>query len=498
MGRDVVLVVVDGVGIRQEEEGNAVKMADTPNMDRLFSENPYTELEAYGEAVGLPEGYIGNSEVGHLHIGAGRVIPQELVRINEAIEDGSFFEDPALEDAAEKAKDNDGTVHVMGIASDGGVHGHIDHFLALMEFFAGEGCEVESHPFLDGRDVQPKSAPEFLERIQEKAEEIGTGHIGSLMGRYYAMDRDENWGRTEKAYNALVRGEGHEAASWGEGLESRYGEDRNDYFVEPVILDGFEPVEEGDVVVFSNWRKDRARQLSKAFLEPGFDHFDTEDPSKFHFVSMMRYEDDLDNPTVIEEEVVDTTLGEVLERTGVKQLRLSESQKRPHVTYFFDGQREAPFDGMDTKIFPSAKVPSYDEKPEMEADSITSYAEDSMEEGEYGFILINYPNGDLVGHTEDLEAAVEAMETVDEMVGRLADSARENGYTLIVTSDHGNCEEMTGDYSTSHTLNDVPFCVVGAPGLDLEEGGLNRVGPTVLDLMGIEPPEVMDTSLIRD
>ncbi|MFB6265796.1 MAG: 2,3-bisphosphoglycerate-independent phosphoglycerate mutase, partial [Candidatus Nanohaloarchaea archaeon] len=291
----VILAVLDGIAIREEEEGNAFRQADTPNLDRLFSENPCTQLTAWGEAVGLPEGYIGNSEVGHLHIGSGRTVPQELVRINQMIENGELGEKDALEQAVEHALENGSTVHIMGIASDGGVHGHIDHFLALMRFFAEEGCTVETHPFLDGRDVPPKSAPQYLERVEEESRDLGTGEIGSFMGRYYSMDRDGNWSRTEKAYHALVEGEGHRAEDWEEGLEERYREDRNDYFIEPVILPRFDPVEEGDVVVFSNWRKDRARQLTEAFLDPEFDRFETDDLRDLLFVSMKRYRDDFGN-----------------------------------------------------------------------------------------------------------------------------------------------------------------------------------------------------------
>ncbi len=494
--RPVALVVMDGMGVRDVESDNAVAQADTPHLDDLFDTEPYTELAAYGPAVGLPEGYIGNSEVGHLHIGAGRTIPQELVRINEMIADGTFAESEALQDAAATAREEDVTVHVMGIVSDGGVHGHIDHIEALIGFFADAGCDVETHAFLDGRDVEPKSAAEYLERIEAKAAAAGTGHLGSFMGRYFAMDRDENWDRTAVAYDALVSGEGHEAADWEAGLAERYRHDRNDYFVEPVLLPGFEPIEPGDVVVFANWRKDRARQLSRAFLFDDFPHFETMD-GDVTFVTMMEYEDDFPNPTVLTEQVVETTVGEVLSGAGLSQLRLTESQKRPHVTYFFDGQREAPWSGVDTQIFKSANVAAYDEKPEMEADKITAHAEEVMREGTHDFVLINYPNGDLVGHTGDLDAAITAVETVDTMVGRLADAAREHGYTLILTSDHGNCEEMTGRYETSHTLNPVPFCIVDDDlrGQELGAGGLVNIAATVFHLMGLDAPDVMDDDL---
>lgn len=485
-----MLAVLDGIGIQDEEEGNAVVQADTPNLDRLFSRFPYTELEAYGPAVGLPEGYIGNSEVGHIHLGAGRVIPQELKRINDAIEDGSFFENDTLKNAAEHATKEDRTVHVMGIASDGGVHGHLHHVLALIQFFAREGCEVRTHPFLDGRDVEPESAEPYLERIQEVAEATGTGAVASIMGRYYAMDRDGNWGRTEKAYRALVYGEGRSAGSVDEAMQTARREDRNDYFVEPTLVEGFNGIDEGDVIVFSNYRKDRARQLTEALNASDVDEFPVEGDA-FHFVSMMPYTDRFDVPTVFDQQRVENTLGEVVSRAGVKQLRVSESQKEPHVTYFLDGQREERFPGTDVRIFPSADVDAYDEKPEMEASEITDHVVAAMEEGEHGFIFINYPNCDLVGHTGDLEAAVEAVETVDGQAGRLAEAATQNGYALVLTSDHGTAEELVGTYETSHTLNDVPLCVVGSDLEEVDGEGLSDVAPVVLELLDIPIPEEM-------
>ncbi|MDY6766389.1 MAG: 2,3-bisphosphoglycerate-independent phosphoglycerate mutase [Candidatus Nanohaloarchaea archaeon] len=491
----VVLAVLDGIGIRDETEGNAVKQADTPALDRLFREKPHTELAAYGEAVGLPEGYIGNSEVGHLHLGAGRVIPQELTRINQAISDGSFFDNATLHGAADRVAAG-GTVHLMGITSDGGVHGHLDHLLALIEFFAAEDCDVVVHAFLDGRDVEPESAARYLERIEETADAAGTGHIASFMGRYYAMDRDNNWDRTEQAYRALVDGDAHTATDWRSGLEARYREDRNDYFVEPTIIeDRFDPVAEGDVVVFANYRKDRARQLTRALTGDGFDRFTTE--TTFQMVTMMPY-DDFDVPTVFDQQAVEDTVGEVLARNGMQQLRLSESQKEPHVTYFFDGQRETRFPGTDVTIFDSADVSAYDEKPEMEAAQVTDAAVEAVEDGEHRFVLINYPNCDLVGHTGDLEAAVTAVEVVDRAAGRLAAAARENDYALILTSDHGTCEELVGEYETSHTLNPVPFCIVhDRLDMSLDTGGLPRIAPTVLDLLSLPRPDSYDRSLIR-
>lgn len=497
----VVLVVMDGIGNAPPGEGNAVSRADTPILDRLFADYPYTELSASGPAVGLPDGYIGNSEVGHLHIGAGRVIPQELVRINKAIADGSFFTNQTLEDAAAYAREHDSTVHVMGIASDGGVHGHIDHMKALIRCFAEKGCEVRTHAFLDGRDVGPKTADRYLADLEETADKYGTGHIASFMGRYYAMDRDNNWQRTQEAYNCLVRGEGRKAADTDAGLEEAYRNDRNDYFVNPTIIDEHSiTVSEHDVVVVSNYRKDRARQLTSAFVTD-FDRFPTTNLD-LRFVTMMRYKDSFDNPVVFDRFEVEHTLGDIISEHGMAQLRVTESQKEPHVTYFLNGQREADIAGEDVHIFPSAKVASYDEKPEMEAETITDDAVSTMENEEYEFLFINYPNCDLVGHTGDIDAAITAVETVDAAVGRLVDAAREHGYALVLTSDHGTCETMLdeeGNMHTAHTLNSVPFCIVDDTLQDVtlrDGGGLANIAATVLDLLDLPADEAMDASLI--
>lgn len=500
--RNLCLVVLDGLGIAPPGEGNAFARADTPTLDQFFAQYPYTELDASGPAVGLPDGYIGNSEVGHLHLGAGRVIPQELVRINTAIAEDRFCSQDALQAAARYAREHDSTVHVMGIASDGGVHGHIDHIHALVRCFAGHDLDVKVHAFLDGRDVPPTSAARYLEELSATAAAEGTGEIASFMGRYYAMDRDQNWDRTERAYRALVHGEAHTTDDVNDGVQERYRENRNDYFIEPTIVsDSFAPVSEDDVVIFSNYRKDRARQLSAAFIAADFDRFETDATERPYFVSMMRYRDDFETPVVFERAVVEHTLGDILAEHGIDQLRLSESQKEPHITYFLNGQREPDLPGETVKVFPSAKIPSYDEKPEMEAEKITSYAVDAMADDGYGFIFINYPNADLVGHTGDIEAAIRAVETVDDAVSRLAAAARDNDYTLVLTSDHGTCETMLdeeGNMHTAHTLNKVPFCIVDdtLSGIELGRGGIANIAPTVLELMGINADDEMAASLI--
>lgn len=501
MAEKLVLVVLDGVGIAPLSEDNAFSQADTPTLDSLFTTFPYTELAAAGEAVGLPEGYIGNSEVGHLHIGAGRVVPQDLVRINEAITDGSFFERPPVEDVLSHVEEQESIIHLVGMASDGGVHSHIDHMLTLIDFFGEHDADVVTHAVLDGRDVPPESAEQYLDLVQETSKAAGTGRIGSFVGRFYAMDRDDNWERTQEAYELLVSGAKRNANTVSDGLEIARKHDRNDYFVRPTVIRGdYASVGDDDAIIFTNYREDRARQLTAAFVEPGFDRFPVHHPESVRFVSMKPYKDTFPNPAIMARQRVQPTLGEIVSEHGLQQLRLSESQKAAHVTYFFDGQREDAFDGMDTHIIPSAKVGSYDEKPEMEADVITEHAVQAFQDGKYGFVLVNYPNGDLVGHTGDVDAAVTAVETVDRCVARLVQTAQEQGYTVAITADHGNCENMKADgrMHTAHTLNNVPFCIVGDEELALDTGshGLSRVAPTVLDLLNIEPADDMEPSLI--
>ncbi len=498
----VVLVVLDGVGISPTDEGNAFAQADTPVLDGLFDTYPYTELDASGPAVGLPDGYAGNSEVGHLHIGAGRVVPQHLQRINNAIDDGSLFERNAVQDTIEHVQDTGGTVHLMGIASDGGVHGHIDHMLALLEYFGEHDVDVVTHAFLDGRDVPPESAEQYLDQIETVAAETGTGHVGSFVGRFYAMDRDENWERTKQAYDLIVSGDGRTAQSVSGGMHTVRNEDRNDYFTSPAVIESYyAPVGDGDVIMCTNYRKDRIRQLAAAFTNPAFDRFETAHPDNLRFISMTPYGDRFDNLTVMEEITVKRTLGEIISenKNKLQQLRLTESQKRPHVTYFFDGQRELTFPGVGRHIIPSADVDAYDEKPAMEAEQITDYAVDAMEDGSHEFILVNYPNGDLVGHTGSLDATITAVETVDRCIGRLVDAAED--YTVVITADHGNCEVMVqdGEPYTAHTRNQVPFCVIDdSVALRDESYGLSRVAPTVLDLLNITVPDDMEDSLIDD
>ncbi|MFB6148004.1 MAG: 2,3-bisphosphoglycerate-independent phosphoglycerate mutase, partial [Candidatus Nanohaloarchaea archaeon] len=398
----VVLVVMDGVGLRDTGKGNAFRRAETPTIDSLMEEG-YSELQAYGPAVGLPGGYQGNSEVGHLHLGAGRRVPQRLKRISEAVESGDLEEREALEQAMERAEEKGSAVHLAGIISDGGIHGHINHLEALLETTSEYGIEdVYVHCFTDGRDVDPKSAKDFLEDVESWCEQYGA-EIATVEGRYYAMDRDHNWDRTEKAYRALALGEGFRFDDPAEAVEKTYREGDYDYFVQPSVNENYSGMNSDDELIFYNFRADREVQIAKAFLWSDFSEFDN--PVRPNFTSMFRYERDFDNPVLFEKQVVENTLGEKIEDAGLSQLKITESQKIPHVTYFFNGQRELEFEHEQREFVESDKIKAYDQKPEMHADDITDIAVDAIEEGEHDFIMMNFPNGDLVGHTGDLEAA---------------------------------------------------------------------------------------------
>lgn len=453
--RPVLLVVMDGVGLRDEEEGNAFKQAETPNIDKLM-EDGYAELEASGPAVGLPEGYTGNSEVGHLHMGAGRTVPQRLKRINDAIEEDRLEEKEALKESLERAEQNDTAVNLAGIISEGGIHGHIDHLKALIDITQKYDLEkVWIHCFTDGRDVDPKSAEKFLSDIREKIE--GTNaEIATVMGRYYAMDRDHNWDRTHRAYQAMAQAEGFGFDQPEEAVEHCYEEGDYDYFVQPSVSSEYGGISDDDELIFYNFRADRERQIVEAFLKEDFEEF--ENPVRPNFVSMFSYRKDFDNPVLFEKKIVENTLGEKIEESGLSQLRVAESQKRPHVTYFFNGQRELEFEHEDREFIESDKIKAYDQKPEMHADETTEIIMDAIEGRSHDFILLNYANCDLVGHTGDLESTITAMETVDRNIGRLMDKIEGSEYAMIVTADHGNCEDMGTEKSpnTSHTLNPVP------------------------------------------
>lgn len=451
-------MVIDGLGVRDENQGNAFAQADTPNLNKLKENHNYTSLEASGPAVGLPENYTGNSEVGHLHLGAGRIIPQRLTRINQAIEKNEISEKDALKQSLSQAQEKQSAVHIAGIISDGGIHGHIDHLKALLQAAAEYDIpDVYIHAFTDGRDVEPKSAQKYINQIQEWTKEYQTGQIATINGRYYSMDRDKNWDRTKKAYNAMAKAEGYQFDKPSEAINKAYNDGEYDYFVQPSINENYEGMKNQDELIFYNFRADRERQISEAFLKSDFEQFDN--PIKPNFTSMLPYRKDFNNSVLFEKQIVQNTLGEELENQNLTQLRVAESQKTPHVTYFFNGQREIEFEGEERRFVESDKIKAYDQKPEMHAKEITKIVTDSIEEENFNFTLLNYANCDLVGHTGDLNATITAVETVDKQIGKLISEAKQNNYDWIITSDHGNSEDMGTEKNpnTSHTLNSIPL-----------------------------------------
>jgi 2,3-bisphosphoglycerate-independent phosphoglycerate mutase len=466
----VTLVVLDGWGCAPAGPGNAVDLAETPVFDRLWREFPHTTIEASGEAAGLPPGQMGNSEVGHLTIGAGRRLYQDLMRVNKAIEDGSFFESPVLKGAFERGR----RVHLLGLVSHGGVHSHLDHLQALLRF-APEKTWI--HAFTDGRDVSPTSARSDLR-------ELPLDRIATVVGRYWAMDRDKRWDRTQRAYDAIVAGTGAQTTDPVAAVEASYEAGVTDEFIEPIVVEGTPRLEPGDSVVFFNFRPDRARQLTRLLLDNQFD-----------VTTMTRYAADLDAPVVFGEQEVQETIAEVLSRQGLRQLHVAETEKYAHVTYFFNGGREDPWPGETRVLVPSPRdVPSYDHKPEMSADEVADRAVAELGDG-YAYCVINFANPDMVGHTGSIPAVITAVETADRCLGRVTDRVAELGGVCLVTADHGNAEQMLEEDGvsphTAHTTNQVPL-VVTAPGLELQDGGeLADLAPTALDLLGVERPSVM-------
>jgi len=453
-----LLVVMDGVGIREEKQGNAFLQADTPNLDKLKKQHNYASLEASGPAVGLPEGYTGNSEVGHLHLGSGRTIPQRLTRINQAIKNNQLREKEALKKSLQRAEKNNTSIHIAGIISDGGIHGHIQHLKALLQITSNYNVSnVYIHAFTDGRDVEPKSAKRYINQIQEWIEKYDTGQIATVIGRYYSMDRDKNWDRTEKAYKAMVQGEEYQYKEPQDAVEKAYKDEEYDYFVQPSSKKEYEGIEKEDEVIFYNFRADRERQIAEALIKENFAEF--ENPIRPNFTSMLPYKKDFRKPAIFEKQKVENTLGEEIAKQGLTQLRVAESQKIPHVTYFFNGQREIKFEGEERKFIESDKIKSYDQKPEMHAKETTQIVKDAIKEEKFNFVLLNYANPDLVGHTGDLKATIKAIETVDKQIGELIQKAQEKNYNWIITSDHGNSDKMGSQESpnTSHTLNKVPL-----------------------------------------
>jgi len=503
--KPVILIIMDGFGISDLTEGNAVACASTPNIDRLERDYPHTTLGAAGPDVGLPEGQMGNSEVGHLNLGAGRIVYQDYTRINRAIEDGSFMNNPALTDAVDVAKERGISLHLMGLLSDGGVHSHNTHLYALLEMAKERSLEqVYIHAILDGRDVPPKSALVYLCELEEKIRSIGVGNVATVSGRYYTMDRDQRWDRIEMAYRAMTNGEGFRAKSPEEAVEEGYRRGESDEFIKPTIVNPDGQIGEDDSVIFFNFRPDRARQITKAFVDQGFDEFGT-GPQKVHFVCMTQYEETINVPVAFPVEYLHDTLGVAVSRAGLRQLRIAETEKYAHVTLFFNGGKEAPEKGEDRILVPSPKVATYDLQPEMSAFQVTDNVLEAIGKNAYDMIILNFANADMVGHTGIFEAAVEAVEAVDSSVGRVVDEILNKDGAVLLTADHGNAEQMndpaTRQPHTAHTTNKVPFVLVTNQEMRLRDGGiLADVAPTMLDLLGPAKPSAMTGSslIIRE
>ena len=506
--RPVALIVLDGWGYRHETEGNAIALANTPTWDSLWGRGPRTLLEASGLRVGLPEGQMGNSEVGHLNLGAGRVVMQDLVRISSAITDGSFYSNPALTGACRQVKKNDGTLHLMGLIGSGGVHAIDTHLYAMLELAKREGLKrVAIHAFLDGRDTLPKSALGFMEELLDHIRKIGSpAKIASVSGRYYAMDRDQRWDRTQLAYRVIVLGEGPPVTDPLDSIRKTYEAGKTDEFMLPVVVTEngkpVAPMKDGDAVICFNYRSDRMRQIVRALIDPGFDGFDVSPRPKLAVTTLTNYDKTFNVPVAFAPTSMARILAEVLSSRGLDMLKTAETEKYPHVTYFFNGGVEAPFPCEHRVLVPSPKVATYDLMPEMSAAGVTDALVKGITSGEHDFILCNYANADMVGHSGSIPATIRAVETVDQSLARVLKAAESAGMRLIVTADHGNAEMLidpeTGGPHTAHTTNPVPLVVVD---WDQEQrlrsgGALCDVAPTILSMLGIEqPPEMTGATL---
>ena len=509
--RPAVLVIMDGLGLRDETYGNAVAAANTPVLDKLMKDCPFVKGEASGLAVGLPAGQMGNSEVGHLNMGAGRIVYQELTRITKSIEDGDFFTLPALKKAADNCIQHDSALHIMGLLSDGGVHSHITHLYGLLEFAKRSGLKkVYVHVFTDGRDTPPESGLSFVKALEAKMRELGIGEIATISGRYYAMDRDKNYERTERAFNAIAKGIGDGGNSAEEIMEKAYAKGITDEFVVPtVVMKEGAPtatVSEHDSIIFYNYRPDRARQISRAFCDDEFGYFDRGKRIDVCYTCFTDYDETIEHKNVVfvKEDIVNT-FGEYIAAKGKTQLRIAETEKYAHVTFFFNGGREEPYSGEERILVPSPKdVPTYDLKPEMSAFEVCDKLCEAIKSGKYDAIICNFANADMVGHTGVMEAAVKAVETVDTCVGRVCEAVKAAGGVMFICADHGNADIMidkeTGNPHTAHTTSPVPFILYNADkDMSLREGGvLSDIAPTMIELMGLDKPKEMTArSLIR-
>ncbi|WP_163526813.1 2,3-bisphosphoglycerate-independent phosphoglycerate mutase [Halobacillus ihumii] len=503
------LIILDGFAIRDEEMGNAVKQANTPNFDRYWNDFPHAQLQASGEYVGLPDGQMGNSEVGHLNIGAGRIVYQSLTRINLAIREQEFMKNESLVQAITHAKENKKGLHIFGLLSDGGIHSHINHMYAVLQLAADYGLDrVYVHGFLDGRDVDQQSALTYIKQAQEKMAEIGVGQFATLSGRYYAMDRDNRWDRVKKSYDAIAYGEGPAYSDPLEAVKESYEKEIYDEFVEPVVITDetghhIASIEDEDAVVFFNFRPDRAIQISRSFANNEFNDFDRGEnaPKNLHFVSMTQYSGAVDSNIAFAPNELKNTVGEVLESHEMNQLRIAETEKYPHVTFFMSGGREKEFEGEERILIDSPKVATYDLQPEMSAYQVTDALLGELAADKHNAIILNFANPDMVGHSGMLEPTIKAIETVDECLGKIIDKIHEKGGHAIITADHGNSDEVTtldGNPMTAHTTNPVPV-IVTKDGVKLRQDGiLGDLSPTLLQLLKVEQPEEMTgKSLIK-
>ncbi len=500
-----VLLILDGWGYRETTENNAIANAATPVMDELWETCPHTLISGSGLDVGLPDGQMGNSEVGHVNLGAGRVVYQDFTRITKAIQDGEFASNPVISSNIQSAVKQNKAIHIMGLLSPGGVHSHNDHIFALIRAAAAQGAkQIYLHAFLDGRDTPPRSAEASLQKADALFTELGVGKTASLVGRYYAMDRDKRWDRVQSAYDLLTLGQSDFHADDAEAaLHAAYARDENDEFVKTTIIGKPAPIEDGDVLFFANFRSDRARQISRAFLDNDFDGFErTKTPALSGFVSLTQYAADIKSQVAFPPEGLNNVLGEWLADHQRTQLRISETEKYAHVTFFFSGGREENYDGEERILIPSPDVATYDLQPEMNSEELTNKLVAAIESQQYDFIVCNYPNGDMVGHTGVYAAALKACEAVDTCVGRVVEALRNIGGECLITADHGNAEQMqdpsTGQAHTAHTSELVPFIYVGRDAKSREGATLSDVAPTILHLMGMEQPEEMTGSPIMN
>ena len=501
--RPVVLVILDGWGYREDPEDNAIAQAHTPVMDSLWQDYPHTLVRGSGAEVGLPAGQMGNSEVGHLNLGAGRVVYQEFTRVSRAIQTGSFFKNETLTEPVDQAIENDKAVHILGLLSPGGVHSHEEQIHAMIKLAVDRGAKrVYLHAFLDGRDTAPKSAGDSISLMEQKFDEIGGGRFASIIGRYYSMDRDHRWPRIQAAYELIAEGKaGNTAKTALEGLEMAYARDENDEFVTAttIIPEGTEAVhiEDGDVVIFMNYRSDRARQITRPFIEDDFDGFVRNvTPKLGAFVTLTEYKSDFDVDVAFPPDRMTNSFGEYISKLGMRQLRIAETEKYAHVTFFFNGGKEEPFEGEDRILVNSPNVATYDLQPEMNAPELTEKLIAAVESAKYDAIICNYANPDMVGHTGKMDATIKALEALDVCVGQAVEAVKKSGGELLITADHGNAEMMrnpeTGQAHTAHTVNPVPLIYVGREAEIAESGALCDIAPTMLQLMDLEQPSEMN------